>query len=340
MRGGLSLPEEMENSNLLKLTADQPTSFVIYSIVGKSKMQTLEKTINELARSITWTGSKQTYYTARLLVDKGLVNSFYQAYAYFRWMDDIIDNSTRSYDERISFIMRQRGLLDRLYNNEKPGNLKQEGEILKLLINHDRDQNSGLRSFIRNMFAIVEFDAYRKGRLINQEELAWYSNTLAKSVTDGLLYFVGNGHKPPDTNNQYLAAKAAHITHLLRDMLPDIAEGYINIPREYLEKHGISSEEVHSDPFREWVQSRVELAKEYFREGKQYLDNLDPTRRKIAGYWYCARFEGLLEIIEKDGYILRPKYYERRNLSTWLNIAWLGLSITFRERFSRYSLDI
>jgi hypothetical protein len=42
-----------------------------------------------LAQSITWAGSKQAYYTARLMVDKDLVNDFYRAYAYFRWADDI-----------------------------------------------------------------------------------------------------------------------------------------------------------------------------------------------------------------------------------------------------------
>ena len=44
-----------------------------------------------LARSITLAGSKQTYYTARLMVDKDLVDDFYRAYPYFRWADDIVD---------------------------------------------------------------------------------------------------------------------------------------------------------------------------------------------------------------------------------------------------------
>jgi hypothetical protein len=44
-----------------------------------------------LARSITWAGSKQTYYTARLMVDRDLMDDFYRAYAYFRWADDMID---------------------------------------------------------------------------------------------------------------------------------------------------------------------------------------------------------------------------------------------------------
>ena len=284
-----------------------------------------------LAQSITRAGSKQTYYTARLMVDRDLASDFYRAYAYFRWADDIIDVSSQSADERISFIRRQRELIDRLYSDERPDDLTPEEEIVADLINHDRGENSGLQSFIRNMFAIIEFDAHRKGQLISQQELTWYSDCLGKSVTEGIHYFVGNGHPYPVTNNRYLAVIAAHIAHLLRDMMLDITDGFINIPREYLEAHGISPDDVDSSPFRAWVQVRVKQARRYFREGKRYLDDLDVLRSKIVGYWYCARFEGVLDTIERDGYILRAVYTERRKLSTWLRIAWLGISITVKH---------
>jgi phytoene/squalene synthetase len=284
-----------------------------------------------LARSITWASSKQTYYTARLMVDKDLVHDCYRAYGYFRWADDIIDVSSQSSDERISFIRRQRELIDRLYRNERPDDLTPEEEIITDLISHDRGGNSRLQSFIRNFLAILEFDAYRKGRLISQQELTWYSNCLGKSVTDGIQYFIGNGHPYPATEDCYLAATAAHITHMLRDMVLDTADGYINIPREYLEAHGISREDVDSPPFRAWVRGRVEQARGYFREGKRYLDELDVLRCKIAGYWYCARFEGVLDTIERDGYILRAVYNERRKLSTRLKMAWLGVSVALRH---------
>jgi len=308
-----------------------------------------------LARSITWAGSKQTYYTARLMVDKDLVDDFYRAYAYFRWADDIVDAaasveaaasgnaassgdaavsrdvSTQSDDERISFIRRQRELIDRLYRNERPDDLTPEEEMVADLISHDRGENSGLQSFIRNMFAIIEFDVYRKGRLINQDELTWYTNCLAKSVTDGIQYFIGNGHPYPATDDRYLATIGAHIAHLLRDTSLDTADGIINIPREYLEAHGIGPEDLDSPLFRAWVRGRVEQAWRYFREGKVYLDDLDVLRCKIVGYWYCARFEGVLDTIEHDGYILRAEYNEQRKLSTWLKIAWLGISVTLRH---------
>jgi phytoene/squalene synthetase len=284
-----------------------------------------------LARSITWDGSKQAFYIARLMVDKELVDDFFRAYAYFRWADDVIDESSRSNDERIAFIKRQRDLIDRLYEDERPHNLTSEEKIAVDLIGRDKEQDSGLQSFIRHMFAIIEFDAYRKGRLISHQELTWYSDCLAKSVTDGLQHFVGNGHPYPATESRLLAANAAHITHLLRDMLQDTADGFVNIPREYLEAHGITPEDVDSPPFRDWVRGRVEQARGYFRDGKRYLDGLDVLRCKIVGYWYCARFEGILDTIERDGYALRAVYNERRGLSAWLKMIWLGISVTLRH---------
>jgi len=289
----------------------------------------------DLAQSITWTRSKQTYYTARLTVDKDLVSDFFRAYAYFRWADDVIDVTSTSDSERAAFIQRQRMLIDQLYRNEQPIIVEPEEQILADLIRHDRGKESGLQSFIKNMFAIIEFDAMRKGRLISQEELNWYSQTLGKSVTDGLQYFIGHGHPYPITNGRYLAAIAAHIAHLLRDMLLDTAEGFINIPREYLEAHNIGPEDIESLPFRNWVRARVEQARYYFEEGRRYLDKLNVLRCTIAGYWYCARFECVLNTIERDGYILRQAYNERRKLSTWLRIAWLAASIPVKSIFLR-----
>ena len=290
-----------------------------------------------LARSITRAGSKQTYYTARLMVDRDLVDDFCRAYAYFRWADDVVDAlaangiSAQSDDRRISFIRRQRELLDRLYRNERPDDLAPEEEILADLISHDPGENSGLWSFVRNMFAVVEFDAYRRGRLISQDELAQYSDWLAKSATDGLLYFIGHDHPYPATGSRYLAALAAHISHQLRDAVQDTADGFINIPRGYLATHGISPGDMDSPPYRAWVRDRLDQARHYFREGKRYLDGLDVLRCKIVGHWYCARFEGVLDTIERDGYTLRARYNERSNLRTWLRMAWLAVSTTLRH---------
>ena len=57
--------------------------------------------------------------------------------------------------------------------------------------------------------AIIEFDAFRNGRVITRDELAWYVKRLSISVTDGLMYFIGNRQGYPDTCDRYLAAAGA-----------------------------------------------------------------------------------------------------------------------------------
>ena len=46
---------------------------------------------SSLASAITKAASKQTYYTIRFLVDRPLVDDAFRAYAYFRWVDDVVD---------------------------------------------------------------------------------------------------------------------------------------------------------------------------------------------------------------------------------------------------------
>jgi phytoene/squalene synthetase len=288
-----------------------------------------------LARRITRSGSIQTYYTAKLVVDKDLVDDFFRAYAYFRWIDDMIDVKAETDEERLKFIANQRQLIEDLYVKKPVNGLLPEEIILRDLIDNDRWENSGLKSFICNMFAIIEFDAHRKGRLINGEQLDWYVNTLGKSVTDGLLYFIGNGSDYPDDRNRYLAGEAAHITHLLRDTGQDNLDGFFNIPSEYLSENQIRADDIDNPVYKEWVRRRVATARSLFREGKKYLDDLDILRSKIAGYWYCARFEVVLDTIEADGYRLREEYHERRQIRTWLKIFWLGIALSVRHGYAQ-----
>ncbi len=284
-----------------------------------------------LARSITQKASKQTYYTARHMVDRHLVDDFFRAYAYFRWIDDMIDETLHSRKERISFIQQQRMLIDSLYKKQSTNNLNSYEEIIAVLIENDKRKNSKLQSFIRNMFSIVEFDAYRKGRLITEEQLNWYSDCLAKSTTDGLQYFIGNNQQYPVAQNQYFAAKAAHIIHLLRDMVDDLQNGFINIPKEYIELNNIKLSQIESPEFKAWVRDRIEKARVYFIEGKRYLENLKVLRCKTVGLWYCARFEHVLDKIENEDYLLRESYREKYNSPTLIKMARLSLVTSLKH---------
>jgi phytoene/squalene synthetase len=203
--------------------------------------------------------------------------------------------------------------------------------MLADLIAHDRSPDSGLCSFIQNFMAVIEFDASRKGRLVTRQELTAYSAWLATAVMDGIQYFIGNGHPYPKTPDRTQAVLGAHIAHMLRDTLEDLPAGFVNIPSEDIQARSIRLEDVESESFHFWVREQVERARFCLRAGKRYIDTMDVLRCKLAGAWYCARFEWFLNAIQRDGYRLRYAYPERQNLAVWAEMAVLGFVITLRH---------
>lgn len=266
-----------------------------------------------LASSITREASSQTYLTIRYLVDSPLVADAYRAYAYFRWVDDALDQGQTTKAERLAFLDRQQAIIKRCYRAEWPGGLRPEEQLVVDLIRSDRAENSGLRTYIDQMMAVMAFDAERRGRLISQEELTAYTRSLATAVTEAMHYFIGHEDYAPRDETRYDAVMGAHVTHMLRDAIDDAAAGYINIPKEYLEAHNIEPTESEHDAYRAWVYSQVQLARAYFASGRRTMARVENFRCRLAGYAYIARFEVVLDAIEKDGYLLRPAYPERKS---------------------------
>lgn len=281
-----------------------------------------------LAESITWAASKQTYLTIRYLVDRDRVVDAYRTYAYFRWVDDRIDQPSAELAERSAFVERQKLLMECLYRGQRPRDLTVEEQMLEKLVAGDRELNSGLQTYIRNMLNVMVFDAYRRGRLISQKELNEYTRWLATAVTEAMHYFIGHCCASPKNESRYLAVTAAHIVHMLRDAHEDTAEGYINIPREFLEAHGISASEIDSAAYRLWVKSRVQLARNYFRLGANYLAQVQNPRCRLAGYTYTARFTRFLDAIEANDYRLRTDYAEFKHPTSALRMGWSVLGLT------------
>jgi phytoene/squalene synthetase len=288
-----------------------------------------------LAHAITWKGSKQSYLTARLLVDRDLVDDCLRGYAYFRWADDMIDLVCHNQPDRNAFIARQKGLVVSLYRGENPAGLCPQEQMLRDLIAHDKGPDDGLRSFIDNFMAVIEFDANRNGQLVSRQQLTTYTAWLATAVMDGIQYFIGNGHPYPRTPERTLAVTGAHLVHMLRDILEDIPAGLVNIPAEEIQGSDFCLEDLERGIPRGWVQAQVERARACFQSGKRYIDSLEVLRCKIAGAWYCARFEWYLDAIQRDGYRLRKAYPGRQGLAVWFEMAGLGLTIMVRHVIGR-----
>jgi hypothetical protein len=279
-----------------------------------------------LASSITKAASQQTYYTIRFLVDRDRVDDAYRAYGYFRWVDDVLDAESISGVERTAFLERQKSLLEKCYRGKSPQDADLRENMLVELVKHDQQKNSGLQIYLHNMMQMMDFDVRRRGRLISQDELNEYTHWLASAVMEAIHYFIGHDDFAPHDEARYLAVSAAHIAHMLRDTFDDAQIGYFNIPREVLEANHLEAQDVSSDAYRKWVKVRVQLAREYFRAGKDYFARVQNPRCRLAGLAYIARFEWLLDTIEKEGYLLRTQYNERRTRKVGLRMSWLTLS--------------
>ncbi len=282
-----------------------------------------------LAATITRSASKQTYFTIRFLADRDLIQDAFRAYAYFRWVDDQLDQDGIAKDERIAFVERQKALIERCYRGDPLRRPTAEEAMLVDLVRSDQEPNSGLGAYIRNLMAVMAFDAERRGRLISGEELNRYTRNLAVGVTEAMHYFIGHGSRSSSGATRYLAVTGAHITHMLRDTLEDVDAGYFNIPREML--HGSDPRDVQSAPYRNWIKNRVGLARACFKSGRDYLAQVENPRCRVAGFTYMTRFEGVLDIIEQDDYRLRSAYPECKTLTASMWMGWSAISQAFHS---------
>jgi hypothetical protein len=279
-----------------------------------------------LAASITREASKQTYYTIRILADHDRMQDAYRAYGYFRWVDDRLDQDGLAASERAAFVRRQQALMERCYQGDWPRHVTAEERLLVDLIRSDTEPASGLQTYIRQMMAVMAFDAERRGRLVSGAELERYTRWLAVAVTEAMAHFVGHERTLPSDEGRYLAVTAAHITHMLRDAVDDAGSGYFNLPREYVEAHGIDPHDVTSAAYRTWVRSRVQIARDYFERSREYFSQVDNPRYCLAAYAYIARFECVLDSIERDDYLLRAAYPERKSVCAALRMGWSVLA--------------
>lgn len=290
-------------------------------------------TTRELAAAITKGASKQTYYTIRMFVDRPRRDDAFRAYAYFRWVDDVLDVeaapgavSLAAAPERERFLGRQQRLLEQCLAGEMPLVADSREAMLVELVRNARPSDLGLAAYLRNMMLVMEFDVRRRGQLISQAELADYTRCLATAVTEAMHHFIGHGAIAPSDVTRYAAASGAHVLHMLRDTFDDVRAGYFNVPREVLEAHSIGPEAVHSEGYRAWVSDRLALARKCFEAGRDYLACVPHVRHRLAATAYIARFEWLIREIERDDFMLRPRYAGQRRFARALGSSGLDIA--------------
>jgi hypothetical protein len=281
-----------------------------------------------LAAAITRSASRQTDATIRYLVDRDRREDAYRAYAYFRWIDDALDAEVGADADpemerciRRRFLDRQRSLLDRSLRGETIRDASPQEAMLVELVRGAGPAEAGLESYLRTMMLVMDFDVRRRGHLVSATELDEYTRWLAIAVTEAIAHFIGHDAATPQDETRYRAVSGAHVLHMLRDTFDDLRAGYYNVPRELLETHSIGPGAVNCDAYRGWVRERVALARADLDAGRSYFARVESRRHRLAGLAYIARFEWLIEVLERDDYRLREAYRERASLATGLRMG-------------------
>jgi len=86
-------------------------------------------------------------------------------------------------------VKRQQALMNGCYRGQSLADLMPEERLLADLIRHDTEPNSGLQTYIRNMMAVMAFDADRRGAhfAVRAERV---HPLAAVAVTEALHYFI------------------------------------------------------------------------------------------------------------------------------------------------------
>lgn len=282
-------------------------------------------TQDALAASITRAASLQSYLTVRRLADRDFRGDGFALYAYFRWLDDQVDEHLPDDRRRLAFVAQQRALLEAALDGRPCSVLRPQEALLLGLVDRDRARRplrpaapspdgEGLPLCLRSMLDVMQVDAGRRGRAVDAPTLDAYTQSLSVAVTEALHHCIGHGAGATHGADRYVAVRGAHVAHMLRDLVEDVEAGYLNLPAE-LVRHGAHPLEwVHEPDVRAWVQDRVALARSCFAAGRRSFAAVESRRCRLAGHAYVARFEWVLDAIEHDGYRLRASYPER---ATW-----------------------
>lgn len=289
--------------------------------------------LTDLAETATRHASTQSWLTIRLLADRERRSAAFRLYAYFRWIDDMLDEQIVDPCERLVFVERQRTVLRSAMDGDSgervpvrnPEALVPQERMLIDLVQGVCGREKGLALSLENMYAVMEFDACRRGQVVDKASLDIYTRQLSIAVTEALHLCIGYDCFAPQDETRYAAVAGAHIAHMLRDHMEDMRVGYCNVPRETLEATPFDLEDVASANCRAWVRERVCQARHLFAVGREYLSHVESLRCRLAGHAYIARFVWVLDTIEQEQYLLRADYRDRKRLLAGMRIGAMAL---------------
>lgn len=289
-----------------------------------------------VARQRVKASNLTAYILVRLFTRADRNDYLCMAYAYFRWIDDIVDSPTTSDEEKEQFIERQRRFLANLYDGLVFQDSRTlEEQFAQCFVAYDRKMGCILKDDVLGMLSVLKHDLERDRVPWPAAEMHEFITLESRSYINMIRFSCGEEGNYSGSN-RYDEGVACKLAHMLRDFIEDLNQGTMNISRDDLEKYEINLDKVNNENFRLWVRDQVMFAGECFRLGRRNLSNSSQLRYKIASNLYCAKYEDILAMIEQDKYFLRSDY--RRTALTkakFLSRSILVIFFTLADHYLR-----
>jgi squalene synthase HpnC len=221
-------------------------------------------------------GHYENFPVGSALVPKELRRHFYSIYAYSRAADDIADEGERPAGERIAMLDDWERRLEGAYRGDAAH------PVFIALAATVRERSIPIEP-LRDLLKAFRRDALNEGFATDDDLLA-YCNHSANPVGRLVLHLFGYHDERRGVLSDAICT-ALQLANFWQDISVDVPRGRINLPRETMERHGYSLQElrdgVFNEAFREMMAWSVERAEELFERGHPLIASI-PSRRLRA----------------------------------------------------------
>ena len=182
-------------------------------------------------------------------------------YAYFRYVDDIIDSTVISLNEKREFLKRQRSLLNHWYKRESAEEIINEYEnIAQVLVAKDLIFTTQIKSYLFRLLDSMEYDLERQesGTIFSREQIRIYNMELFLSNCQ--LFFLGFTGRTIDESKALLGLMDMSNEYAtIKDLEEDIKAGIIKISIEDIDAYKLVVKNrrlVIDDNLKKWFEDK------------------------------------------------------------------------------------
>lgn len=221
-------------------------------------------------------------------------------FAYVKVIDNVVDVE-RDAEKALAYMVRQRRLMEACYAGAAPdGELPRPDHFGRQFFLQDARAGAPLRSCFEDVFAVMEFDVRRRGRVLSHDELDAH---LVATGEPGIRFLTTFMAPEVELPPPYLAlASRAYLwADSLLDLEEDLADGLINVPAEAIERFELTPA-VEDAALPLWVAEQAGRTMGYFDQALAQTDELEhPALILFCKLYLGRKRKKLLRLLEKRG---------------------------------------